>query len=39
MYVDHIAIGLAFKARCPKVPALPIMMGIGLLGILHGLLF
>ena len=36
MYVGHFAIGLAMKARCPKVPALPIMMGIGLLDILHG---
>ena len=36
MYVGHFAIGLAIKARCPKVPPLPIMMGIGLLDILNG---
>lgn len=37
MYVGHFAIGLAVKARYPKVPALPIMMGVGFLDLLDGI--
>jgi hypothetical protein len=37
MYAGHFAIGLAIKAKFPKVPALPIMMGVGFLDILDGL--
>lgn len=37
MYVGHFAIGLAIKARYPKVPALPIMMGVGFLDLLDGI--
>lgn len=37
MYIGHFAIGLALKARLPKVPALPIMLGIGFLDLLDGL--
>ncbi|CAN7161300.1 MULTISPECIES: hypothetical protein [unclassified Variovorax] len=36
MYVGHFAIGMALKARYPKVPALPIMLGAGFLDILDG---
>jgi len=27
MYVGHFAIGLALKARFPKIPTLPLLMG------------
>ncbi len=37
MYVGHFAIGLAIRARYPKVPALPIMMGVGFLDLLDGI--
>jgi len=37
MYVGHFAIGLAIKARYPRVPALPIMMGVGFLDLLDGI--
>lgn len=37
MYVGHFAIGLALKARYPRIPALPIMLGVGFLDILDGL--
>lgn len=37
MYVGHFAIGLAIKARCPNIPALPIMMGVGFLDLLDGI--
>lgn len=37
MYVGHFAIGLAIKARYPKTPTLPIMLGVGFLDILDGL--
>jgi len=38
MYVGHFAIGMAIKARCPEIPALPIMLGVGFIDILDGLL-
>lgn len=37
MYVGHFAIGLALKARFPKIPTLPLLMGVGFLDILDGL--
>ena len=37
MYVGHFAIGLAIRARYPKVPALPIMMGVGFLDLMDGI--
>jgi hypothetical protein len=37
MYVGHVAIGLAIKARYPKIPAIPIMMGVGFLDVLDGI--
>ncbi len=37
MYVGHFAIGLALKARYPKIPAIPIMMGVGFLDLLDGI--
>lgn len=37
MFAGHLAIGLALKARFPKVPALPIMVGVCFLDILDGL--
>ncbi len=37
MYVGHLAIGIAIKARFPKVPALPIMLGVGFMDILDGI--
>lgn len=37
MYVGHFAIGLALKARFPKIPALPLLMGVGFLDLLDGL--
>ena len=38
MYVGHLAIGLAIKSKFPKVPTLPIMLGVGFLDIIDGLL-
>lgn len=38
MYVGHLAIGLAIKSRFPKIPTLPIMLGVGFLDIVDGLL-
>lgn len=38
MYVGHLAIGLAIKSKFPKIPALPIMLGVGFLDIIDGLL-
>ncbi|RYF35851.1 MAG: hypothetical protein EOO38_28545 [Cytophagaceae bacterium] len=37
MYVGHFAIGLAIKARYPKIPAMPILMGVGFLDLLDGI--
>ncbi len=37
MFVGHLAIGLALKARYPKMPTLPIMLGVGFIDILDGL--
>ncbi|NWF32752.1 hypothetical protein HH110_06815 [Stenotrophomonas sp. SAM-B] len=37
MYVGHFAIGLALKARFPRIPTLPLLMGVGFLDILDGL--
>ncbi len=37
MYVGHFAIGLALKARYPKIPTLPLLLGVGFLDILDGL--
>ena len=37
MYVGHFAIGLALKARYPKIPTLPIFMGVGFLDLLDGI--
>lgn len=37
MYVGHLAIGLAIKSKFPNIPALPIMLGVGLLDIVDGL--
>lgn len=37
MYVGHFAIGLALKARFPKVPAVPLLIGVGFLDIVNGL--
>lgn len=37
MYVGHLAVGLAIQAKYPKVPALPIMLGVGFLDIVDGL--
>lgn len=37
MYVGHLAIGLALKARYPQIPTLPILLGVGFLDILDGL--
>jgi hypothetical protein len=36
MYIGHFAIGLALKAKFPKTPALPILLGVGFLDILDG---
>lgn len=38
MYVGHLAIGLAIKSKFPKIPALPLMLGVGFLDIIDGLL-
>lgn len=37
MYVGHFAIGLALKAKFPKTPALPLLMGVGFLDLLDGI--
>jgi hypothetical protein len=37
MYVGHFAIGVAIKSASPKTPALPILLGIGVLDLLDGL--
>ncbi|MBF5004722.1 hypothetical protein ISG32_10680 [Diaphorobacter sp. NR2-3-3-1] len=37
MYVGHFAIGLALKAKFPKIPSLPLLMGVGFLDVLDGL--
>lgn len=37
MCVGHLAIGLALKARYPKIPTLPQLVGVGFLDILDGL--
>lgn len=37
MYVGHFAIGMALKARYPKVPTLPLLLGVGFLDILDGI--
>ncbi len=37
MYVGHFAIGLVLKARYPRIPTLPLMLGVGFLDILDGL--
>ncbi|WWW34635.1 hypothetical protein V8017_16700 [Stenotrophomonas rhizophila] len=37
MYVGHFAIGLALKARFPRIPTLPLLIGVGFLDILDGL--
>lgn len=37
MYAGHFAIGLAIKARSPKIPSLPILLGIGFLDVMDGL--
>lgn len=37
MYVGHFAIGLAIKARYPKIPAMPFLMGVGFLDLLDGI--
>lgn len=37
MYVGHFAIGLALKAKFPKIPTFPLMLGVGFLDILDGL--
>ncbi|MBT2322415.1 hypothetical protein J7E62_08670 [Variovorax paradoxus] len=37
MYAGHFAIGLAIKAAAPRTPALPILMGVGLLDLLDGI--
>lgn len=38
MYVGHFAIGVAIKSLAPRVPALPIMVGVGLMDIVDGVL-
>jgi hypothetical protein len=37
MYVGHFAVGLALKARFPKTPAFPLLMGAGFLDMLNGI--
>ncbi|HVK98594.1 MAG TPA: hypothetical protein VM553_02220 [Dongiaceae bacterium] len=37
MYVGHLALGVALKARYPKVPTLAILLGTGLLDLLNGI--
>jgi hypothetical protein len=36
MLAGHFAIGLAIKARRPEIPALPIMIGVGIIDIVSG---
>lgn len=38
MFVGHLAIGLAITASAPRTPALPIMVGVGVIDIVDGLL-
>jgi hypothetical protein len=38
MYVGHFAIGLAIKGVKPKVPSLPIILGVGFMDFVDGLL-
>lgn len=38
MFVGHFATGLAIKSFAPKVPAMPIIMGVGVLDVVDGLL-
>jgi len=37
MYAGHFAIGLAIKSRFPRIPTIPIMLGIGILDIINGI--
>jgi hypothetical protein len=37
MYAGHFAIGMALRARTPKLPALPILIGVAVLDILNGI--
>jgi hypothetical protein len=37
MYTGHFAIGLAIKARFPRVPTIPIMLGVGILDMINGI--
>ncbi|RYG57786.1 hypothetical protein EON80_27855 [bacterium] len=37
MYVGHFAIGLALKAKFPKIPTLPLLLGVGFLDLLDGI--
>lgn len=37
MYVGHFAIGLALKAKFPRTPALPLLLGVGFLDLLDGI--
>lgn len=37
MYIGHFAVGFALKARFPQVPALPIMLGVGIMDIFNGI--
>lgn len=38
MYVGHFAVGMALKSLRPQVPALPILLGVGLMDIVDGIL-
>ncbi|MDD3762753.1 MAG: hypothetical protein PHP86_05650 [Nevskiales bacterium] len=38
MYVGHLAVGFALKARYPQVPSLPIMFGVGFMDLVNGVL-
>ena len=38
MYAGHLAVALVLKAKNPKVPAVPVMMGVGLLEVLIGIM-
>jgi hypothetical protein len=37
MYVGHFAIALALKAKFPKTPTLPLLLGVGFLDLLDGI--
>ena len=37
MYVGHFAIGLVLKAKFPKTPTLPLLLGVGFLDVLDGI--